>query len=41
MPSSNTDFVLFDTTAQRIDPSSLGSCSRSTRSNQVNGVLFC
>jgi len=29
-PSSDTDLVLFDTAAQRIDPSSIGSHSSST-----------
>jgi len=42
MPSGNTDLVLIDTTAQRIDLSSLESHNGSTTgSNQVNSVLFC
>jgi len=42
MPSSNTDLVLFDTAAQRIDPSCPGSHSSiPAGSNQVYGVLFC
>jgi len=42
MPSGDTNLVLFDMAAKRIDPSCLGSSGGSTTCyNQINNGLLC